>query len=253
MHFPSQTRELGWLVQKPIAHRGLHDEKHGQVENCESAFEAALKNGFSIELDLQLTKDGEAVVFHDDEVDRVLEGKGQVKDFTLRELKAMKYRHGKDKIQTLAELLEQVAGRQTMVIEIKTLWDDDFTLTDRAVKILSNYQGPFALMSFDPDLVARVAATAETITRGITADRVVDPYYDPLPLAKRNAMREFSHVSQTRPHFVSFNFHELPFQPVTKMQAAGYKIITWTIRNTAEAAEALRHSEQITFENFIPA
>ena len=105
----------------------MHDEKNGIVENCESAFKAAIKHGYSIECDIELTKDGEAVVFHDDDIDRVLDGQGMVKSFTTKELKAKKYRLGNDRIQTLAELLEQVGGRTTLVIEIKSLWDDDMT------------------------------------------------------------------------------------------------------------------------------
>ncbi len=161
MRFTPQLRDLAWLVRQPIAHRGLHNEKQGLVENCESSFAAAIDHGFSIETDIQLTQDGEAVVFHDDDVARVLDGQGKAKDLSLRQLKAMKYKQGKDRIQTLGELLEQVDGQSTLVIEIKSLWDDDTTLTDRAVKVLSQYHGPFALMSFDPDLIARVAATAD--------------------------------------------------------------------------------------------
>ncbi len=253
MRFTPQLRALDWLVHRPIAHRGLHHEKSGLVENCESSFATAIAHGFSIETDIQLTADGEAVVFHDDEVDRVLDGKGKVKYFTTRELKAMVFKQGKDRVQTLAELLEQVAGQTTLVIEIKSLWDDDFTLTDRAVDILANYHGPYALMSFDPDLISRVAAIAPDTTRGITADRVIDPYYNPLPVAKRYAMRELLHLPESRPHFISFDFHQLPFQPITEFQAAGFPIITWTIENEADAQQARKWSDQITFENFVPA
>src|SRR5437016_6130404 len=124
MRFTPQLRALDWLVHRPIAHRGLHNEKIGAVENCESSFAAAIARGFSIECDIQLTADGEAVVFHDDEVERVLDGKGKVKSLTTREIKAMAFKQGKDRVQTLAELLEQVAGRTTLLIEIKSLWDD---------------------------------------------------------------------------------------------------------------------------------
>ncbi len=251
MRFTPQLRALDWLVAKPIAHRGLHHEAIGRVENCESSFEAAIAMGFSLECDIQLTADGQAVVFHDDEVDRVLDGKGKVKQFTFQEIKALVFKQGRDRVQSLAELIEQVAGRATLVIEIKSLWDFDFTLTDHAVKVLSTYGGPYALMSFDPDLIARVAATASSTVRGITADRVIDPYYNPLPVAKRLAMQSFSHLPQTRPHFVSFDFSQLPFQPITEFRGAGYPILTWTIRNPKQAAAARRWSDQITFENFV--
>ena len=253
MRFTPQVRALDWLVAKPIAHRGFHNEALGLVENCESSFEAAIAHGYSIECDIQLTADGQAVVFHDDEVDRVLDGKGKVKQFTAHELQAMYVKLGKDRVLTLAELLEQVAGRTTLVIEIKSLWDDDYTLTDHALDVLATYQGPFALMSFDPDLIARAAAGAPNMVRGITADRVIDPYYYPLPVAKRLAMRTYSHLPQTRPHFVSFDFTQLPFQPITEFREAGHPILTWTIRSEADASVARRWCDQITFELFKPA
>ena len=253
MRFTRQVRALDWLVARPIAHRGFHNEAEGRMENCQASFEAAIAQGFSIECDLQITADGEAVVFHDDEVDRILDGSGKVKNFTVKELKTMHFKQGKERVQTLAELLEQVNGRTTLVIELKSLWDDDFTLTDRALNVLANYNGAFGLMSFDPDLISRVAASVPETIRGITADRVIDPYYDPLPVSKRLAMREFSHLPESRPHFISFDFHQLPFQPVTEFQAAGFPILSWTIENEDDAARARRWCDQITFENFNPA
>lgn len=247
-----QLRALEWLVAKPIAHRGLHNEALGLVENCEGSFAAAISHGFSIETDIELTKDGEAVVFHDDDVDRVLDAKGPVKNFTTAALKQMRYRRGQDRIQTLSELLEQVAGKTTLVVEIKSLWDDDYTLTDRALAVLAKYQGPVCVMSFDPSLIARAAAIAPHIVRGITADRVTDPYYDPLPLAKRLSMQTYSHLPQTRPDFISFDFMQLPFQPITEFRSVGHPILTWTIRSEAQAAQARLHCDQITFENFVP-
>jgi len=253
MRFTPQLRALDWLVAKPIAHRGLHAEAEGVVENCESAFEAAIEHGFAIECDIQLTKDGEAMVFHDDAVDRLLDGAGAVKDFTADQLMRMKFKLGRDRVQTLGDLLDQVDGSSTLIIEIKSLWDNDFSLTDRALDLLSYYDGPFALMSFDPALIARVADKAPDVVRGITADRVVDPYYNPLPVSKRLAMRSFSHLPKTRPHFISFDFTELPFQPITEFRNAGHPIISWTIKNETQAAQARRYSDQITFEKFVPA
>jgi glycerophosphoryl diester phosphodiesterase len=243
-------RDLKWLVARPIAHRGLHGG--AIIENTATAFSAALEHDYSIECDLQLTADGEAVVFHDDEVDRLLTGRGLVKHFTVKQLQAMAFHSGSDRVQTLAELLDQVAGNQVLVIEIKTQWDDDMTLTKRALKVLEHYSGPFALMSFDPAIVACLAELSSTTPRGITADRVDDPYYDRLSAARRQEMRNFSHVLKTQPHFVSFDFKGLPFAPVEKLKASGHKIITWTIETAAEAAQALQHSDQITFQFFHP-
>jgi glycerophosphoryl diester phosphodiesterase len=251
MRFTPQVRDLNWLLAKPIAHRGLHDKT--RVENTESAFSAAMKHDYAIECDLQITKDGEAVVFHDDDVDRLLDAKGRVKNHNVRELKALKFKSSQDRVQTLAELLEQINGRCTLVIELKSHWDHDETLTLRALEILKNYTGPYALMSFDPEMVACIAERSPQTLRGITADRVVDSYYQPLSLARRIAMRNFEHLPQTKPHFISYDFKALPFSPVTEIRNAGYPVITWTIESEEQAAIARRYSDQITFQGYRPA
>lgn len=250
MRFSPQLRDLNWLVARPIAHRGLHDDQ--KMENCESAFAAAIKHNYAIECDVQLSLDGEAMVMHDEALNRVMDHKGWVKDFTARQLKAMPYKFGNDRMQTLAELLEQVNGRVTLVIELKSEFKGEIGLVRRALKVLESYQGPYCLMSFDPDMVAAVAELSPNAVRGITADRAVDPYYNFLSVARRLALREFSHLPETRPHFISYNFRELPFQPVSQIRGAGHPVISWTIHSEAEAAQARRYSDQITFEGFLP-
>jgi glycerophosphoryl diester phosphodiesterase len=253
MRFTPQLRDLSWLVARPIAHRGLHDVSENILENTESAFAAAIKHNYAIECDLQLTADGEAMVFHDETLDRLTTQKGWVRDFATRELQAANFKTGQDHMQTLDELLDQVYGQVTLVIELKSHFDSDTRLATRAVEVLANYTGPYCLMSFDPDMVAAVAALSPGTVRGITADRTVDAYYNTLPLSRRLAMRNFSHLEKTRPHFVSYAFEELPFAPVTEIHRAGHPVISWTIRSEQEAALARRYSDQITFEGFLPA
>jgi glycerophosphoryl diester phosphodiesterase len=241
---------LSWLTARPIAHRGLH--VGSMIENTESSFTAALQNNYAIECDVQLTADGEAVVFHDDKVDRLLNARGLVKHHTIKQLKAMKFKGGSDVIQTLGELIEQVNSKATLVIELKSHWDHDLTLTRRSLEVLNHYTGPFALMSFDPDFVACMAELSPSTIRGITADRATDSYYDPLPLERRLALRSFSHLPATRPHFVSFDFTQLPYEPVSKLRASGHPVITWTIESQLQATEALKHCDQVTFQGYLP-
>lgn len=250
MRFTPQLRDLSWLVERPIAHRGLHNKKAGVLENTSSAFDAAIESNYAIECDLQITRDGEAVVFHDETLDRVTEAQGLLKDRTVKDLKSLNYRIGTDRIQTLAELLDQTRGKVPLVIELKSHWDGDETLAKRALKVLESYAGPYCIMSFDPDAVAAVATYSPRTVRGITADRAVDSYYNALPLGRRLEMRLFSHLARTRPHFVSFYFRDLPYAPVQRIRAAGHPVITWTIRSEDEAKAARRFSDQITFEGF---
>ena len=242
------TRAVDFLTARPIAHRGLHEFSKGVVENTASAFAAAMARGYAIECDLQLTKDGEAVVFHDEHLERLTEGHGLVKDHALAELKQIGLRNTGDRMQTQAELQTQVKGQVPLVIELKSHWDGDERLAKRAVEQLKGYSGPFCLMSFDPDVIAAVRHIAPQIIRGIVAERATDYHF--LPLPRQTELRTFSHVARTQPDFVSFYFGELPWAPITALRAKGMPIITWTIRSPAEAVMARRSSDQITFEGF---
>lgn len=248
---PAQTSSrTAFITARPIAHRGLHDHARGIVENTASAFAAAMANDYAIECDLQLTSDGEAVVFHDDNLERLTEGRGLVKEHTAREMKGLTIRNSTDRVQTLAELLQQVNGKVPLIIELKSHWDVDERLAARAIEVLKGYAGKHAIMSFDPDVVAAVRRFSPGTIRGIVAERAFDSYYDSLPLAKQLELRTFAHVARTRPDFVSFFFEELPWAPIDTLRAGGMPIITWTIRSPRQAWSARRHSDQITFEGF---
>lgn len=247
----SGGRSLGFLTARPIAHRGLHDRENGIIENTSSAFAAAIAKGYAIECDLQITRDGEAVVFHDEHLERLTEGSGQVKDITAADMQRQVIRGSNDRVQTLAELLAQVGGKVPLVIELKSHWDGDQRLLKRATALLKDYGGPHCLMSFDPDIIEAVRITSPETLRGIVADRAFDRFYDTLPFRKRIELRTLSYLHRVRPDFISFYFGELPHAPVAAFRAAGKPVISWTIRSPEQARMALRHSDQITFERFL--
>jgi glycerophosphoryl diester phosphodiesterase len=118
--------------------------------------------------------------------------------------------------------------------------------------LLSCYDGPAALMSFDPAPIAWLADNAPDIVRGIVADGATDPEYDPLPLPVRLGLREFRHASLTKPDFLSIWHEWLPCPPAREARATGLPVITWTIRNAQQASDALRWCDQITFEGYRP-
>jgi glycerophosphoryl diester phosphodiesterase len=243
-------RDLGWLTAKPIAHRGLHDAARGVIENSASAFTAAIEAGYAIECDLQLSGDGEAVVFHDETLDRLMVGKGLVASHSAAELKSLAFQKGSDRIQSLDELLAQVHGRVPLVIELKSLWNGNEALVRRTVDITRSYRGPFALMSFDPKVIETVRELAPDMARGIVADRVTHADYDVLPVAQRLRLRNLAHLPETQPDFISYHWRDLPFPAVTRFRATGRPVITWTSRSRHDAAIALRYSDQVTFEGF---
>lgn len=242
--------ELSWLTARPIAHRGLHDRSAGSVENSRSAFAAAIAGRYAIECDVQVTRDGEAMVFHDDHLGRLTGSPGLVRETTAAQMKALTLKDSSDRIQTLTELLLQISGRVPLVIEIKSQWDGNLSLVDRVLASLAEYEGPFAIMSFDPDIVDRVRQMSPRTPRGIVADRATDDDYNTLPMARRVELRTLSHLDRTAPHFMSLYFRDLPWAPVSAYRQRGRPVISWTIRSRDEASDALRHSDQITFEGF---
>ena len=116
---------IDWLTARPVAHRGLHDEAHGVIENTPSAVRAAVEANYGIEVDLQITADGEAMVQHDDVLGRLTDGEGRLDAMTVAEIKRVPFRGSADRIMTLGELCDLVAGRITMLLELKSRFDGD--------------------------------------------------------------------------------------------------------------------------------
>ena len=162
---------LDWLTAKPVAHRGLHDAASGVIENTASAFKAAIEAGFGIETDLQLSGDGEAMVHHDFALGRLTLGTRQLAAMTAAGLKEVPFRDTADRMMTLADMCDLVAGRTPMVLELKSRFEGDRRLVARTAQVLQSYSGPVAVMSFDPDFVRGFREIAPGLPRGIVAER----------------------------------------------------------------------------------
>src|SRR5439155_6992976 len=126
---------LDWLIGRPVAHRGLHEAAAGIIENTPSAFAAAIANGYAIECDLQITADGEAMVHHDEALGRLTEGSARLDAMTAADLKQVPFRATADHMLTLGDLCDLVAGRVTLVIELKSRYDGDMRLVARAAAV----------------------------------------------------------------------------------------------------------------------
>jgi glycerophosphoryl diester phosphodiesterase len=251
MRFSRHLRQLDGLFDRPIAHRGLHGS--GAIENTVSAFASAIAGSFAIECDVQLTRDGEPIVFHDTTLERLSDVHSAVEDKSVCELKAVELFGTSDRIQTFGELLDQVSGKVPLVVEIKSSWNANARLTLRILDVAGQYKGLISFMSFDPDVVSLLAHHAPNHIRGIVADRAFDDYYRRMPVERRRYLRSFGHLGESKPHFISFDHAGLPFSPVQSLRASGMPTISWTIRSSKEAGRALRYSDQITFENYVPA
>jgi glycerophosphoryl diester phosphodiesterase len=248
--------DLDWLTAKPIAHRGLHNRGAGVIENSPSAFAAAVASGFAMECDVQLTADGEAVVFHDFGLDRLTAETGPVVSQTAKALSAIRLSGSKagDPIGTLADLLTLVGGRAPIVVEIKSRFDGDLRLTRRVVEILKDRSEPVAIKSFDPRIVAALRMLAPDRPRGIVAMSQYEyEDYATVPPAEKRAMANLLHFSEMAPDFISWSVKDLPHcGPHLCRTQLGLPVMTWTVRTPEDVAKARQHADQMVFEGFLP-
>jgi glycerophosphoryl diester phosphodiesterase len=245
-----------WLVAKPIAHRGLHDKANGIIENTLSAAEAAIARGFPIELDVQLTADNDVVVFHDFELDRLTGETGRIVERNLSDLTRIDISGtmGGDKIPSFRQFLDTIAGRVPLVVEIKSKFNGDMTLTKRVIEILNDYRGPFVIKSFDPQIVTHLRHNAPNITRGFIGELEYASKADTFMTHElRHYLSNMLHFSESQPQFISWKVHNLPCAAPYLARALGnLPLMAWTVRTPEDRARAEKHADQMVFEGFLP-
>ena len=244
-----------WLIARPIAHRGLHDPSAGVFENTITAAERAVSGGFPIECDVQDTADGDAVVFHDLTLGRLTVETGAVRERSSRELSQVAIGGTDDRIPTLVAFLERIAGRVPLILEIKSRFDGDLTLTRRTLEILALYNGPFAIKSFDPVIIAALRSVAPSIPRGIVAaSDYSHPVWAKLTREQKHEFANLLHFGTTQPDFLSWRVADLPCAaPFLCRQLRRMPVMAWTVRGQDDRARAEAHADQIVFEGFVPS
>jgi glycerophosphoryl diester phosphodiesterase len=245
-----------WLTGRPIAHRGLHDEAKGIIENTLSAAEAAIANGFAIECDVQLSGDGEAFVFHDQTLDRLTDATGAISVKSAAEILKIRIKGSNRPPATFHEFLKVVAGRTPIICELKSRVDGDWRIGDRVVALAASYDGPLALKSFDHDLVAYLRLRRPRIRPGdlcpigIVAEASYDdPIWAFLTAEHKREWTDFDRFDRNRPDFLSWNVDDLPHRiPFLMKELHGAPIMAWTVRSAAQREAAGKWADQIIFE-----
>jgi len=245
---------LDWLTARPVAHRGLHDSTTGVIENTAAAFAAAIAAGFAIETDLQVSADGEAMVHHDFALGRLTLGSRQLAAMTAAGLKEVPFKATADRMMTLGEMCDLVGGRTPMLIELKSRFEGDRRLVERAAAVLQAYAGPFALMSFDPAPIEALRLLAPHVTRGIVAERrYVDSEWYRLTDKQKRSLAFLLHAPRTRPHFIAYRVDDLPSPgPWIARNLFGRSLLAWTVRTDAQRKRAERRADQMIFEGLRP-
>jgi len=239
---------MQWIVSVPIAHRGLHSGDAACPENSLPAFEAALRAGYAIELDVHLSADRRVVVFHDDDLERMTGRPAPITGCSwgeIRRLRLLGTAHG---VPSLEDVLDLVDGKVPLLVEIK----DQPRLRElcaAALQCLRHHPGPFAVQSFNPRAMGWFARHAPQVPRGqISGDfRGEDLAFHKKFLLKRLLLNRVS-----RPHFIAYDHRGLPTRRVARARSRGLPVLAWTVRSEHEAARAMMYSDNVIFEGFRP-
>lgn len=233
--------KLAWLIERPVAHRGYHDMNKEVWENTLSAFSRAIEAGFAIECDLHYASDGVPVVFHDDDLQRVCNLPGEVRERTSAELGLLSVGGTKDKIPTLKQLLRLCDGKVPLVLELKGREGDDDGFAESVLEVLEGYKGHVALMSFDHWLLKDLKSLEAPYPVGLTAEG-----------NKPETFFQHDEAMHLGLDFISYFYGHLPNPFVTAQRQRGIPVITWTVRDEAARKHTFANADQMTFEGFDP-
>jgi glycerophosphoryl diester phosphodiesterase len=238
---PSRQAELERLGARPFAHRGLHGP--GRPENSRAAFAAAIAAGSGIELDVQASRDGAAMVFHDGALDRLTPARGMMADLDAAELGQLRLSRTSETIPTLADVLALIAGRVPLLIEVKSPHRRRVVPLCRAVAdALHGYRGAVGVMSFNPQVGAWFMRHAPERLRGLVVT-------ESGKRGLRGRFERFFAFSHMRPDFLAYDIRDLPSAFAASKRRGGVRVFTWTVRRAADRAAAAVHADQIIYED----
>lgn len=239
--------KMNWLVNMKIAHRGFHSE-HIAPENSLKAFKKAIDEGFAIELDVHLLKDGNIAVFHDDNLKRMTGYKKKIEECTYNEINSLNLLDTTEKIPLFSEVLTLVDGKVPLLIELKNN-DKPGSLEQKMFDMLIEYAGDFAIQSFNPYSVGWFKENAPNIIRGQLSGSFIN---ENLVFYKKFILRNFllNHIS--RPDFINYEISHLSDHAVKKQKNKNMLVLGWTARSEEVYKKALEQCDNVVFEGFNP-
>lgn len=242
--------DAGPFRNRLYAHRGLHDNTSDAPENSMRAFQKAVEAGFGIEMDIQLTKDGVPVVFHDYTLKRVCGADGKVCQYTYEELQQFALYGTDQKIPRFEDVLELVDGRVPLIVELK-IETVDTSVCPAADKLLSGYKGMYCIESFNPLGVFWYRRNRKKVVRGQLSDAFYKEgeYKGPLCFMLQNLL--FNWLG--KPDFIAYN-HKYPRMLSRSLCRRLYRSTSaaWTIKSQEELEEAEKHFDIYIFDSFFP-
>jgi glycerophosphoryl diester phosphodiesterase len=246
-----------WLTERPIAHRGLHDKSRGIIENTLRSAQAAIVGGFAIELDVQLSSDGEVFVFHDTTLDRLTDASGPFGAMSAAKIAKVAIRGADEPPPPFAAFLGAVGGRTPIICELKSRFDGDWRIADGVAALAAGYDGPLAFKSFDHDLVAYLRLRRPHMAQGrgpcpigiLAQASYDDPEWAFLSAEQKRDWTDFDHFDLARPDFLSWNVDDLPDQiPFLMKELTGAPVMAWTVHTVGQREAARKWADQIVFD-----
>jgi glycerophosphoryl diester phosphodiesterase len=234
-----RPRRIEGLNALPFAHRGRHGP--GCPENSLAAFRAAIEASHGIELDVRASRDGQAIVFHDPELDRLTEQRGPVALRTAAELTSLPLRDGGgETIPDLPAALALIRSRVPLLIEVKAPDRHVAPLCLSIFRALDGYRGPVGVMSFNPEAGRWLAHHAPRVARGLVVTEAGK--------RRRGRLRRRLALWRAKPDFLAYDIRDLPSPFAARARARGLPVFTWTCRSAEDEATARIHADQIIHE-----
>ena len=234
-------RDISFLKGRLIAHRGCHDIEKNVPENSMLAFDKAVENNYIIELDVHILKDGNIVVFHDDNLKRMTGINKHIIDFSYDELKNIKLQNTNEIIPLLKDVLKLVNGKVPIIIELKSDAKNYF-LEKELINLLKNYPGKYAIKSFNPFSVRFFYKNYPDIIRGL----IISEYNKKKKKTAIFGKRWFNIIA--KPDFISYDIRALPNRRITSYKKKGL-VLGWTIRNNDDLKKAKQYCDNYICEN----
>ncbi len=252
--FPASPRgDFSRLSGFDYAHRGLHDKEHGVPENSLAAFRAAVRAGYGIEWDLQLTKDRKVVVHHDRSLKRLCGEDISIGDLTYEELRSYRLLGTEERVPLFTEALAAVGGRTPLIIELKD-YDDVDLLCPLVWEILKDYKGDYCVESFSPQIVAWFRKNHPHVVRGQLGMRFsASNFKGRGGMWKSLCMNGLFTNAAARPHFEAWDIR-VEKNPAlwTAVHLFGAQRVCWTLRSAEDYAKAKKMGALCIFENIRP-
>lgn len=240
-------QEYKWLTDTYVAHRGLFDNANGVPENSIPAFEKAAENGFGIETDVQMSKDGVLVVFHDGTLKRMTGAEGKISDYTLEELRALRLAGTDCVIPTFEEFLAAANG-VNLVVEIKT-HDDIGEIEQKTYDLLKTYKGHYCVESFNPYIIRWFKVHAKEVIRGTLSCSYKDANWSSF---KKHLLADLKLCKWNGSQFIAYDAATVATNKAVKKFAKKIPIICWTIRSKEQYDELADHFDNMIFDSYLP-